>query len=253
MYQKIYPEISKILYGRLHHSKSGRLVTVGFTEQLIQAKILSSYLFFLLFQSVSLSKSYLSLSKLVSERRSKAPASTAQRVESLEEQISALQTSIADQIKQSVESAIGNLTQSITAQISSSVEQALKKSGDDLAAVSQRLEGRIDRTRENQDMVLAVVREEQAKFQAEVRSTISGFKIGDTLLSGPRKGSVVGAAPPQMVVSEVPVTGGLTGKRNGEDVNRFNFGDGRQSGGGPTFSRSTNLGGVCWWSRQLEV
>lgn len=86
----------------------------------------------------------------------------------MQTRLASLQSPIADQISSSVISAMETVKQTMADQIAAGIEQAIQKSKEELDIASYRLEGRIDRTRENVEGTLALIRSNQAKFQAEV-------------------------------------------------------------------------------------
>lgn len=91
----------------------------------------------------------------------------------LREQMSSLHMSIAEQVTNAVQIAITALQQSLAAQISENMESATKKSTDEIAAATQRLEGRIERARENQEMAMALLKQDHEKLQLEVHASLT--------------------------------------------------------------------------------
>lgn len=104
-----------------------------------------------------------------------APPATTQRIEFLEEQtaeiqtrLASLQSTIAEQISSSVISAMETVKQTMDDQIAADIEQAIQISKEELEIANYRIEGRIDRTRENVEGTLA-------KFQAEIRLSLTAL------------------------------------------------------------------------------
>lgn len=52
---------------------------------------------------------------------------------------------------------------------------AARKQGEEIKALAVRLEGRINRSRENQEQMINMLQSEQIKFQSELRSTVTGL------------------------------------------------------------------------------
>lgn len=107
----------------------------------------------------------------------------AQRLDGLEaevagikEQVEAFQNTFAQQLATAMQNAIPTLQQSFAEQFARSLEALNSKQNDELAALSIQLEGRIDRSRENQEMAIAVMRNEQANFQTEIRAVATELR-----------------------------------------------------------------------------
>ncbi|KAL2926087.1 Deoxyguanosinetriphosphate triphosphohydrolase-like protein [Bienertia sinuspersici] len=109
-----------------------------------------------------------------------APTNT-QRLEQVEGELAALRTSASEQVA-AVSTASQELQQTLTTQIAKSLEEATQKLGEDL---SMRLEGRITRSRENQEVMITQLRQEHVALRDEVRKTLSaGQKNGESSIGG---------------------------------------------------------------------
>lgn len=105
-----------------------------------------------------------------------APPTSNQRLDALENQMANLQNTIAEKISNSVGLAMEAAKLTIAEQISQRMEETMRKSKEDLEVANYRLEGRIDRTRENLEGMLTVARGDQNKFQSEMRATLEKFR-----------------------------------------------------------------------------
>lgn len=86
-----------------------------------------------------------------------------------------LQTTIAERVTSSVGIALEAVRASIAEQMSATMEQALKKSNEDEEIVRFQLEGRITRTKDNLNGFIMLMRNDHAKFQSQMRSTIASL------------------------------------------------------------------------------
>lgn len=91
-----------------------------------------------------------------------APPTNQHRIEMLEQGLGDLRTTMAEQILVSVQAATQEMQKSLITQLTNSLEQT-----------SQRLEDRIARSREKQDVFMNLLKGEQEKFQEEIRSTLT--------------------------------------------------------------------------------
>lgn len=99
-----------------------------------------------------------------------APPTNQHRIEMLEQGLGDLRTTMAEQILVSVQAATQEMQKSLITQLTNSLEQT-----------SQRLEDRIARSREKQDVFMNLLKGEQEKFQEEIRSTLTSNKPTETL------------------------------------------------------------------------
>ncbi|KAL2904878.1 Galactocerebrosidase [Bienertia sinuspersici] len=105
-----------------------------------------------------------------------APSNT-QRLDQVEKELPGLRTFVSEQVAATVSTASLELQQTLATQITKSLEEATQKLGEDL---SMRLGGRIARSRENQEMMIAQLRQENVALCDEVRQTLfAGQKDGD--------------------------------------------------------------------------
>lgn len=152
----------------------------------------------------------------------------------LKEQMSSLHTSIAEQVTNAVQVALTSLQQTLAEQIATNLENAAKKPSEELAANTMRLEGRIDRTRENHEVAIEMMKQDQEKFQAEMRIVVNELKGAQS------QNSPTG----QMGMQGNPV-GNLTIGRVGFNVQNENLGqrtvgsiDGPNAGNGGSGDRT---------------
>ncbi|KAK1391761.1 hypothetical protein POM88_010817 [Heracleum sosnowskyi] len=78
-----------------------------------------------------------------------------------------------DEVAVAVNRAINEMQQNLVAQITASLDQ-----------VTQKLQVRIDRARENNEMLIEEVRKRHEDFQLEIKSTITSLKQNNTQKNG---------------------------------------------------------------------
>lgn len=136
-----------------------------------------------------------SVLQVVSELRSEmGPLTVAQRVEHLEDVI-------AEMVLKAVERAVDAMHHSLSEMIIEGQTKATKQLGADLDALAGRLEGRVQRTREFHESMINSMKDEQLKFQSEIRSTLTGLQGSQVPLNKKTEGSVnkMGVSPTSMV------------------------------------------------------
>lgn len=83
-----------------------------------------------------------------------------------------------------------------------------KQLGTDLEAMSGRLEGRVQRTREFHESLINSMKNDQLKFQAEMRSTLTDMQVGQVPAMSKPEGSVNNLVGSPV---SIPVFGGHEG------------------------------------------
>ena len=189
--------------------------------------------------------------QVVSERfDSMGPPTTTQRLDLMEEKVVEVEGRIQELVTKAVESAVEGLRHSLTEILIEGQALATKQLGSELEALSGRLEGRIGRSRDYHESMIQSLRNEQLKFQAEMRSALNGPQF---LQSFPEKmentrgqgSSVVGNPNSGLLGSEEGFKG--SGGRSGGGVNvggdngGFNY-----ATGGPGH-------GASWRYRKLDM
>lgn len=171
------------------------------------------------------------------------PPTTVQRVDLIEERMATIETELKEIVSQTVDKAVEAMRCSLTEVMMEGQARATQTLGAELEAMTGRLEGRINRSREYHESLINSMRNEQVKFQTEVRSTLTNLhtvqvpspEIVD--LNGSCMGTVVeGVAVTPLANKEM---GGGLGGRNvtvGSVV-------GGGSGGGPG-GTTGNFGGT---------
>lgn len=118
---------------------------------------------------------------MVSAQSIMAPPNNNQRIETVEEKLMGLEKSIAERVDRAVEkaiaAAISSLRETMTEQLQEGQSEVTKKMGEDMVALGVRLEGRISRDRENQEVLINQMKADQSKFQDEIKSAISTLQI----------------------------------------------------------------------------
>lgn len=104
------------------------------------------------------------------------PPTAVQRAELMEEQLSNIQATIRniviEEVSAAVKGAVAAMELSLSNRFVSSFEETINKQEKYLEDTTSRLEGRINRSREHQESMILLMKEEQAKFQSEVRATM---------------------------------------------------------------------------------
>lgn len=143
----------------------------------------------------------------------------AQIEEQLETQQRSLREAVTIEVSAAIKGAVAAMQQSLLTRVTSSFDEITKLQDEKLAAAITRLEGRITRSRDTQESLIAAMRDDQLKFQEDVRSSLSTFQ------SGPAKGVL---AHENVVLGVVEGSGSGVGPKGG-----FYGGIGSGSGGGP--------------------
>ncbi|KAK1356693.1 hypothetical protein POM88_049949 [Heracleum sosnowskyi] len=114
--------------------------------------------------------------KVVSEHSIMAPPPETRqtsRIEQVEEAVAALQRSMSEEVTAAVNRAAAEMQVALVAQITTSLDQ-----------VTQKLQVRIDRVRENNETLVEAVNKRHDDLQSEVRSTVTSLKLGLNQPSG---------------------------------------------------------------------
>lgn len=104
------------------------------------------------------------------------PPTVAQRIDQLEEKATGIEEAMADMVSRAVDTAMSAMKQSLTELLVEGQQVAAKKQSADLDALANRLEGRLSRAREHQEQMINVIRADQLRFQADLKSTITGLQ-----------------------------------------------------------------------------
>lgn len=110
---------------------------------------------------------------LVSEPGCAMAPSSSQRLEAMEEKLAGLEDSMRGMVGNAVEAAITAMSQSLTAQLEGKQAALSQQQQEALDAATARLEGRINRSREQQEGQMNIMRESQRKFQEELQATVA--------------------------------------------------------------------------------
>lgn len=93
------------------------------------------------------------------------PPNNTQRMDQLEEKYSHLEGTVSEMVAKAVERAVTTMQQALTAQLLKGQSEVARKASEDLEAVAIRLEGRINRSRKNQENLINMMKEDQLKFR----------------------------------------------------------------------------------------
>ena len=100
------------------------------------------------------------------------PPTVTQRVDTLEEKVLDLDETLKEMVSQTVDKAMDAMRHSLTEVLLEGQSLAVKKMGAEFEALTGRLEGRVNRSREHHETLINTMRNDQLKFQADVRSTL---------------------------------------------------------------------------------
>lgn len=132
-----------------------------------------------------------SLLQVVSEHRSEMGRPTVtQRVEQLEEKFTDLEGAVSNMVSKAVERAVEVMHHSLSEMLLEGQTKTTKQLGVDLEALAGRLEGRVQRTRDVHESLINSMKEEQLKFQLEIRSTLTGAHMSQIPVPKKPEGSV---------------------------------------------------------------
>lgn len=105
------------------------------------------------------------------------PPTVAQRIDAIEEKIVSMEESLKNIVTKAVEKAMEAMRHSLTEVVMEGQTLASKKMGADFEALTGRLEGRLNRSREYHETLINTMRSDQLKFQAEMKSTVTGVQL----------------------------------------------------------------------------
>lgn len=94
------------------------------------------------------------------------PAQPTQRLEQIEEAVAGIRSSMMDEVAEAVNRAATKMQQTLISQITTSLDQ-----------VTQKLQVRMDRVRENNETLIAAVMKRQEDFQSEMRAMLSTLRM----------------------------------------------------------------------------
>lgn len=104
------------------------------------------------------------------------PPSNAQRLDLIEEKLNNMEEGVTARVAKAVDTAMDAMRHSLTQVLLEGQGQATKELGVEMEAMTMRLEGRINRTREYHESLINTLRSEQMKFQTEMKATITGIQ-----------------------------------------------------------------------------
>lgn len=141
---------------------------------------------------------------MVSEhRRSEMrPPTVTQRVELIEEKLTNLEGKISELVSKAVERAVEAMHHSLSEMLLEGQTKVSKQLRADLDALAGRLEGRVQRTREFHESLINSMKNDQMKFQSEIRSAVIGGQGSQIPPNHKPEGSVNqgGLSPSSMTV-----------------------------------------------------
>lgn len=106
------------------------------------------------------------------------PPTVAQRIEQLEEKAANIEDSTTEMVAKAVERAMEAMRNFLTELVMENQSIASKNMSAEFEAMTGKLEGRINRSREYHELLINTMRNEQLKFQSEMKSTFTGLQSG---------------------------------------------------------------------------
>ena len=103
------------------------------------------------------------------------PPTVAQRVDLIEEKLHDMETSLKEMVMTTVEKAIEAMRHSLTEVLLEGQTLATQKMGTEFETLATRLDGRVNRSREFHETLINTIRNDQLKFQTEIRSSLTGL------------------------------------------------------------------------------
>lgn len=115
-----------------------------------------------------------------------SPSSENDRLSKLEEQLETnhrtMRETITIEVGVAVKGAVTAMQQTLINRFVTTIEEIAKQQDDKIASSISRLEGRINLERDTQESLISTMRDDQVKFQADVRSTLSNLQSSQSKL-----------------------------------------------------------------------
>lgn len=165
-----------------------------------------------------------------------------QRVELIEKRVSDLEAALKEMVSQTVDKAVEAIRHSLTEVLLESQGVAAQKLGAEFDVLSERLEGRVNRSREFHESLINTMRNDQLKFQKEIKSTLTGLQTFQVPLPDVVDGSVNHFGAPNSAL----LRGDDFGKGFGGSQIPGDYCGGSGSGGGPG-------GSLNWKYRKIDM
>lgn len=93
-----------------------------------------------------------------------------------------MRETIAIEVGAAVKGAVAAMQQTLINRFVTTIEEIAKQQHDKIASSISRLEGRINRARHTQESLISTMRDDQVKFQSDVRSTLSNLQSSQSKL-----------------------------------------------------------------------
>lgn len=165
------------------------------------------------------------------------PPTVTQRVELIEEKLQDVDRAVKELVSKAVDKAMEAMRHTLTEVLMEGQTLTTKKMVAEFEALSGRLEGRVNRSREYHETLINTIRSDQLKFQAEMKSTLTGLQVGH--------GSMHDKTEPSVNRGELFNSSPLTNLGLNEKWNGDSFVGG--SGHAPAFGQSN------WRYRKLDM
>lgn len=134
-----------------------------------------------------------------------------QWVEELEDAVANLETRVSQMVSEAVEKAVGAMKNSLGELLLKGQADNLQKNNSEMESLISRLEGRITRSREQQEAKIHAMKNDQEHFQSEVRSTITSLQTLHNHTSEKIEGSINQAETSARGEVQTPGVGGNIG------------------------------------------
>lgn len=179
------------------------------------------------------------------------PPTVAQRVELLEEKLAEMEANTKELVSTAVEKAMEAVRHALTEVLMEGQNLTSKQIGADLEALTCRLEGRVNRSREYHETLINTMRNEKLKFQADVRSSSTEIQAKPVPQIDKAEGSVNRQG---LLLTNPKSTIGVLGDENKGVGGKAWFGDNGGFGSGNGGGMSYGGGGKSNWRyRKLDM
>lgn len=155
------------------------------------------------------------------------PPTVTQRIDQLEEKAAGIEEKMMEMVANAVGRAMEAMRHTLDELVIEGQNTTTKKLGADLDAMAVRLEGRISRSREYQEALINTMRNNQVKFQTEIKSTLTGLSTSPVLSVDKAEGSSNHPGSATIGMIPTPLIRDEPGKGTGSGFIT------RGSGGGP--------------------
>lgn len=187
------------------------------------------------------------------------PAAATKKVEVLEEHWatidSTIRSAVTEEVAAALKGAVSAMEQNLANRFITTVEETFRRQEKQLEEVTCRLEGRISRTREANESMIGMIKNDQMKFQLEVRSALNDLRSVNKVIGKQQEVSPQHSGIIPFGRNGNPNFGEGSGASNGH-LFREESPIGKGSGGGPGGGYGNGVyggGGTNWRHKKLDL